>query len=222
MQQASTLIDTTIGRKAVMAITGIVLFGFVIGHMLGNLQVFLGPEALNAYADNLHTLGPLLWGVRLFLLFALVLHIAMMFSLWGKTIDARGTAYRMRRYSTSDYASRTMWLTGPLIFFFLAYHIAHFTYPGIAMGDYEHLGYSQVYTNVVNGFQVPWVAALYVLAQGALGLHLYHGGWSMLQSLGLAGGKQEARRRAWARSIAAVVVIGNISIPVAVLAGVIR
>lgn len=221
MQQASTLFDTTIGKKAVMAITGLVLFGFVIGHMMGNLQIYLGPEALNAYADKLHALGPLLWVVRLVLLSTLVLHVLMMFLLWGKTISARDTSYRVRRYAASDYASRTMWLTGPLILFFLAYHIAHFTYPGIAMGEYEHLGFSQVHTNVVNGFSVPLVALLYVLAQCALGFHLYHGSWSMLQTLGIADGNRGERRRTWARLVAGVVVAGNISIPVAVLAGII-
>ena len=222
MQQTSTLFDTTIGKKAVMAVTGLGLFGFVIGHMLGNLQVYLGPEALNAYAEKLHSLGPLLWVARISLLVMLVLHVWMMFSLWGNTIRARETAYRVRRYSTADYASRTMWLTGPLILLFVAYHLAHFTFPGVAMGDYEHLGFAQVYTNVVNGFSVPWVVLLYVLAQIALGFHLYHGSWSMLQTMGIAGGTGEQKRRIWAKLIAASIVVGNVSIPVAVLAGIIR
>lgn len=222
MQKALTLFDTTIGKKAIMAVTGLVLFGFVIGHMLGNLQVFLGPEQLNAYAEKLRNLGPALWAVRLLLLFALVLHLTTMFSLWGKTLAARGEAYRVRRYTATSYAALSMWLTGPLILLFVIYHIAHFTYPGIAMGGYEHLGHTQVYANVINGFSVPWVAAVYVAAQLALGLHLYHGAWSLFQSLGIAGPRVDERRKTISRWVAAAVVVGNISIPVAVQLGAIR
>ena len=121
--------------------------------------------------------------------------------------------------TATNYAARTMWLGGPLILLFLVYHLAQFTYPGISMGTHEFNAHGDVYFNVVNDFSIPWVVMVYIAAQIVLGLHLYHGGWSLLQSLGLTHPAVNEKRRTVAQAIAALVVIGNISIPVAVLAG---
>jgi succinate dehydrogenase / fumarate reductase cytochrome b subunit len=219
MQEEFTLFDSSIGKKAVMAITGLVLFGFVIGHMLGNLQVYMGPEQLNGYAEKLRDLGPLLWGVRLVIATCVVLHLTMVIALYLRTWGARPVRYSVRHYTATNYAATTMWLSGPLILAFLLFHLAQFTYPGVSMGDYPYNAQGDVFTNVVNGFSVPWVSALYVAAQIMLGLHLYHGSWSLLQTLGWNHPTVNDKRRTAARIIAALVVGGNISIPISVLAG---
>jgi succinate dehydrogenase / fumarate reductase cytochrome b subunit len=222
MQTALPFLRTTIGKKALMAVTGLILFGFVIGHMVGNLQIYLGAEKLDGYAEKLQSLGPLLWLVRSVLLTALLIHLWAMFSLYGQSWSARDTRYQVKRNSVTSYAATTMWLSGPMILLFVLYHLAHFTFPGIAMGEYEHVQ-GAVFANVVSGFSVPWVSALYVAAQAILGLHLYHGAWSLMQTLGLdAHPKHDPRRRLIARLIAMVIVVGNVSIPVAVMTGYIQ
>jgi succinate dehydrogenase / fumarate reductase cytochrome b subunit len=222
MQKALTLFDTTIGKKAVMAVTGLLLFGFLIGHMLGNLQIFLGPDALNAYAEKLQSMGPLLWGVRVVLLTSLILHMWMVVDLYARSIAARPVAYRVNRTIATNYAAKAMWLSGVLILLFVLYHIAHFTFPGIAMGNYEHDTHGQVYLNVVNGFGVQWVSGLYIAAQLVLWTHLFHGGWSLMQTLGLNHPRYNDRARMTAKLIATIIVVGNISIPVAVLTGIVK
>jgi succinate dehydrogenase / fumarate reductase cytochrome b subunit len=222
MQKALTLFDTTIGKKAVMAVTGLILFGFLIGHMLGNLQIYLGPETLNGYAEKLQSMGPLLWAVRAVLGLSLLLHVWMVVDLYAKSLAARPVAYRVTQSVATNYAAKTMWLSGIVILLFVLYHLAHFTFPGIAMGQYEHDTHGQVYLNVINGFSVPWVTALYVAAQLFLWAHLYHGAWSLLQTLGLNHPRYNERSRTVAKLVAAVIVVGNISIPVAVLAGVVK
>jgi len=222
MQKALTLLDTTIGKKAVMAITGLILFGFLIGHMLGNLQIYLGPEALNGYAEHLRALGPLLWAVRTILGLALLLHVWMVIDLYAKSLAARPVRYRVTQTIATNYAAKAMWLSGIVILLFVLYHLAHFTFPGISMGAYEHDTHGEVFLNVVNGFSVPWVSGLYIVAQLTLWAHLFHGAWSLLQTLGLNHPRYNERSRSVAKLIATVIVVGNISIPVAVLAGVVK
>lgn len=222
MQKALTLFDTTIGKKAVMALTGLILFGFLLGHMLGNLQIYLGPEALNAYAEKLQSLKPVLWGTRIVVGTSILLHMWMVIDLYTKSLAARPVAYRVTQSVATNYAAKVMWLSGIVILLFVIYHLAHFTFPGISMGNYEHDTAGQVYLNVVNGFSVPWVAGLYIVAQLVLWSHLFHGAWSLLQSLGLNHPRYNQRSFAVAKLIATVIVVGNISIPVAVLAGVVK
>lgn len=222
MQKALTLYDTAIGKKTVMAVTGLIWFGFVIGHMIGNLQVYLGPEQLNGYAQHLKDLAPLLWIVRLVMATSFVLHIVAAFQLWRASSRARPVAYGRRDYAAANYASLTMIWTGPMILLFVAYHIAHFTAPGLAMSSgYEH-SHTDVYANVVSGFSVPWVSALYLLAQGALGAHLLHGGQSLLQTLGLSHPRYNGPPQVILKALCVALFVGNISIPLAVLAGIIR
>lgn len=212
--------DSTIGRKAVLAATGVLLVGFVVVHMLGNLQVYLGPEALDAYGRMLRTMlhGAGLWIARAVLLVAVVLHIATAWSLTRVAQGARPVAYRMTAPRASTYASRTMRWSGPILLLFVVYHLLHLTV-GAAHPDFHE---GQVYANVVTGFRVWPVSLFYILAMLALGLHLYHGIFSLSQSLGVVNARWDGVRRRVAGAITVAVVAGNISIPVAVLAGWVR
>jgi succinate dehydrogenase / fumarate reductase, cytochrome b subunit len=211
---------SSIGKKVVMAVTGLALFGFVIVHMLGNLQVYLGPEALNHYAEALRNLGPLLWAFRAGLLLAVILHIWAAWSLTRMNREARPRGYRERANRASTYASRTMRWSGVTLLLFIVYHLLHFTFgprsvhPQFVPGD--------VYHNFITGFQNPLVSAFYILAMLALGLHLYHGTWSMLQTVGLSHPRYNGLRQAVAAAVTVMIVAGNLSFPVAVLAGVLR
>lgn len=220
MERSLTLYDASIGKKALVAVSGIVLFGFVIVHMIGNLQVFAGPAALNGYARTLRRVPELLWTARVVLIVSVVVHIAASLSLVKRSAAARPVHYRLKRNLATTYAARTMKWSGPLIAIFLLYHLAQLTWPGVAMGPYAYDPHD-VYANVVHGFRVPWVVAIYVLAQALLGLHLYHGSWSLFQSLGLSHPRYNGLRRWLPRGIALAVVAGNVAMPLAVLAGVI-
>lgn len=220
MERTLTLGDTSIGKKVLVALTGIVLFGFVLVHMLGNLQVFLGPEALNAYAASLRKLGPLLWVARLVLLISVLVHIVLSLDLVRQAAVARPVGYRLKQSAATTYAARTMKWSGPLLACFIVYHLAHFTWPGVAMGAYAHQPHD-VYANFINGFRVPWVTAIYLVAQVLLGLHLYHGSWSLFQTLGLNHPRYNGLRQTLPRLIAITIVAGNVAMPLAVLAGVI-
>ncbi len=219
MKKALSFVGTTIGKKVVMAVTGLVLFGFVIGHMLGNLQVFLGPEVYNGYAEGLRELGALLWLARGILLVAVVLHIAMAVQLVVRTSAARPVGYRVKQDTATTFAAKTMKVSGFLLLFFILFHLAHFTFPGIALGAYEASHTGDVYSNFRNAFSIPWVVALYVAAQIVLGLHIYHGSWSLLQTLGLNNPLRNAALTGTARFIALVVTAGNIILPFGVLLG---
>ncbi|MEQ8766478.1 MAG: succinate dehydrogenase cytochrome b subunit [Planctomycetota bacterium] len=209
---------TSIGKKIVMAGTGIALLGFVIGHLLGNLQVYLGPEKLNAYAEFLHENIGVLWLARIGLLVAVVLHVDAAVRLTRQKHRSRKVAYTKTGYEGSDYASRTMMWSGPIILLFVIYHLAHFTW-GTAHHDFQGM---DVYHNVVSGFSVFWVSALYIAAMIALGFHLYHGIWSFFQTLGLNHPRWNALRRCLATLLTVGIVAGNISIPLAVLTGFIK
>jgi succinate dehydrogenase / fumarate reductase cytochrome b subunit len=209
---------SSIGRKVVMAASGAVLFGFVIAHMLGNLQVYLGPEVFNGYAEKLRQLGPLLWAFRAGLLVAVVLHIWSAWSVTRMSRAARPVGYREQEPRESTYASRTMRWGGVVLLLFIVYHLMHFTFgnahPDFVTGDVFH--------NFVVGFQSPVVSGSYIAAMAALGLHLYHGVWSMMQTVGLSHPRYDHLRHTLATLIAVVVVVGNVSFPVAVLTGLIN
>src|SRR5690606_7024661 len=198
MQKALTLADSTIGKKALLAVSGVVIFGFVIGHMLGNLQVFLGPEKLNAYAATLHNTPALLWGTRIVLLVSIVTHINMAFQLVMRSNAARPVAYAKKQNAVTSYAAITMKLSGPILLLYIVFHLAHFTFPGLALGIYEHSS-THVYFNVVQRFSIPWVSAVYIVAQLLVGLHLHPGVWSLFQTLGLSHPRYEAKKQLVAR-----------------------
>jgi succinate dehydrogenase / fumarate reductase cytochrome b subunit len=216
----SGLIRSTVGRKAVMAVTGMVLVVFVIAHMLGNLQVYLGAEAMNDYAEWLRSVlhGAGLWIARAGLVAAVGLHIWAATSLTLESRAARPVPYRKWESRESTYASRTMRWGGVILLAFVVYHLLHFTFgtahPDFAPGD--------VYRNFVVGFQNPWVGAVYIIANLILGMHLRHGVWSMMRTLGVSHPRYVAWSKAAAATVAAVVVLGNVSFPLAVLAGMVR
>jgi succinate dehydrogenase / fumarate reductase cytochrome b subunit len=207
--------ETTLGKKAIMAITGVILFGFLIAHMVGNLQVFAGPEALNQYALKLRELPALLWFARLVLLASVILHIVASIQLWSLQRDARPVRYVRKKNSDSSYASRTMMWSGPILAAFVIYHLAHFTWV-VLPGDYQHL---KPYENVVYGFRQPLVSLIYIIAIAMLCTHLYHGLWSMFQTLGFAHPRYTPALRRLAAVFSFLLAAGFIVVPVAVLTG---
>lgn len=218
---------SSLGKKWVMAITGFLLFGFVFTHMAGNLKVYQGREKFNAYAEGLRTIGLpfmgrewLLWGARLVLLAAVVLHMHAAWSTSRQSRQARGQRYRRRAAVQMTYAERTMRYGGVIIALFVLYHLAHFTWGWSAVHpDFIH---GDPYHNFVVGFS-SWPASLiYLVAQVFLGFHLYHGVWSMFQSIGWVPRTGRDWRRAFATTFAALIVVGNVSFPIAVLTGVVR
>ncbi len=220
MSQARGFAGSTIGRKVIMAVTGAILFGFVLAHMLGNLQVYLGPEAMNNYAVFLRQVlhGTGLWIARVVLLVAVVLHIWSAASLTLTSRRARPEGYRKEKWKESTYASRTMRWGGVILLLFIIYHLLHFTTGTLHQSFIE----GDVYHNFVAGFRNVWVSAFYIFAMLALGLHLRHGLWSMCQTLGVSHPRYIRMAHVGAWIFAAIVVIGNISFPLAVLAGIVR
>jgi succinate dehydrogenase / fumarate reductase cytochrome b subunit len=215
-----TFWQSTNGKKVVMAVTGFIMFAFVIGHMLGNLQMFEAPEHINAYGHFLHNLGELLWIERAGLLLAITLHIVATIQLALRSKAARPIGYSRRKAINSSYASRTMYWSGPIVLVFIIFHLLQFT----AGYVHPHATFTQgdVYQNVVAGFQVWWVSAWYIFAMILLGLHLSHGLWSMFQSVGIAHPRVSVYLKFAARSVAALIILGYISIPISVLLGFIK
>lgn len=225
MRSAVTLYRSTIGKKMVMAVTGGILFLFVLGHMAGNLKAFQGPDKYNAYAAFLREAGSpvfphgqLLWIARVVLLVAVGLHIWAAVDLTLRSYAARPVGYRQPVHLEDSYASRTMRWGGVVILAFVVFHLLHLTFgsvhPDFVPGD--------VYHNFVTGFQVLPVSLAYMVAMIVLGFHLYHGVWSTFQTLGVNHPRYNRLRRGFAAVITFIVVIGNLSMPVAVLAGLIR
>ncbi len=212
--------QTTVGKKAIMAVTGFILFGFVCGHLVGNLQIFLPPEKINHYAATLRSLRPLLWSARITLLVSVILHIWSSFQLWLLQREARPIKYVKRANLNSTYASRTMMWSGPIIAAFVIFHLLHLTlgtvHPGGPFDEHN------VYNNVVTGFQVWPVSLFYIIAMIMLCYHLYHGLWSMFQSLGFSHPVYTPWLQRFSKVVAILIAAGNISIPVAVLAGFIK
>jgi succinate dehydrogenase / fumarate reductase, cytochrome b subunit len=211
---------STNGKKAVMAVTGAVLFLFIIGHMLGNLQVFEGPEKLNDYGRFLHSVPEILWAVRSVLTVSVVLHIWASVELAVRKIKARPVAYARRENVASSYASRTMYWSGPILLAFVIYHLLHLTAGAIHPGG-EFIP-ADVYHNVVTGFQVWYVSAWYVFSIVLLGFHIRHGAWSMFQSVGFNHPRHTPILKKAALLVAVVIVAGYVSIPVGVMLGIVK
>ncbi len=218
MTRLISFLRTNVGSKVVLAATGAVLFLFLVGHMLGNLQIFEGPERLNVYAAFLKSTGELLWGARAMLLVAVTLHIATAVKVTLANWRARPVGYAYRKDIETDYAARTMIVTGPLVFLYVAYHLMMFTWLTTGPGYSE----TDVYTNVVSAFQVPVISIVYIVAMLILGTHLYHGIWSMLQTVGISNPRYRWLRRTVAPVVAIVIAAGYIAIPVAVLVGIVK
>jgi succinate dehydrogenase / fumarate reductase cytochrome b subunit len=216
---------TTVGLKLVMGTTGVLLFLFVLAHMLGNLQVFAGPEQLNAYAEHIQDLGPLLWVARVGLLFVFVVHVSSAVALTLRNRAARPVPNQLKRPLASTYASRTMFMSGLVVLAFLVYHLAHLTFGLVDPSAYtlhDAQGRHDVYSMVVRGFQHAPIAVSYVVAMALLAFHLKHGIASLFQSLGFNQPKYRALTERIGLGAAWIVFLGNVSMPLAALFGVVR
>ena len=224
----AALWGTMVGKKVVMAVTGIVLVGFVIAHMLGNLKIFLGAQAIDTYAAFLRTMGEplfpysvLLWVVRIVLLTCVALHITAAVQLTRMSRAARPHGYDTKESIATTYAARTMRWSAVIVVLFIVYHLLHLTggVVGWEPGQFRDLS---VYHNVVAGFSVWYVSLFYIVAMAALCLHLDHGVWSLLQTLGWNNARTTSKLKTLSRVVALAVFVGFISVPVAVLAGWVR
>ncbi len=213
------------GKKFLMAVSGAALFAFIIGHLLGNLQIFLGPEALNRYSAFLKSTGELLWVARIGLIVMVGVHIWTAVSLTLENRAARPVAYAQKAFIEASYASRTMHLSGLIILAYLIYHLMHFTLHSVHPEYSQFLdaqGRHDVYRMVVLSFQQPLIAAVYILANLLLGMHLSHGIYSMFQSLGLAGETVRPPLQCVARAVGYGVFIAYAAIPLGVWLGVVK
>jgi len=215
---------SAVGKKWIMAVTGIALLGFVLVHMIGNLKAYLGPAEANHYAEALRDLlvpifprSFILWTVRLGLIGAFALHIHAAYVLTRMNHRSRPASYSSKRdYVAANFASRTMRWSGVIVLLYLAFHLADLTW-GNANPDYVR---GDAYNNLVLSLDQPVVAALYIVANLALGVHIFHGAWSLFQSLGLNNPRFNNWRLYFARGFAAIIVIGNLSFPIMVQANV--
>ena len=216
---------TSISKKTVMAVTGLMLFGFVLAHLAGNLLIFGGPDALNGYAQHLRDLGPLLWIARLVLLAAVLLHILTAVQLTLENKKARPVPYHRKQAIQTTYAARTMAFSGIIVLAYILYHLLHFTFgvthPEISHGVDSH-GHHDVYRMVVLSFRQPVIALAYVAAMALLCLHLSHGFKSLFQSLGLNNEKLEPCLCKISRALAVLIFAGYSSIPLSVLLGFVK
>ena len=222
--RAAHFYQASIGKKAVMAVTGLILFAYVLAHLLGNLQIYSSdPEQINRYAAFLHDPGRryFLWAARIILLAAVGWHITASVQLWLLKREARPIGYFKKDDVPAAYAARTMIWSGPIILAFVIFHILHLSVGSVF--PLRELGPNQpdVRANVVNGFQHPVVAGFYIFAMVLLAMHLYHGLWSMFQSMGLSHPRYSPAVKRAAAVFAILIGTGNISIPLAVLMGLI-
>ncbi|MGH7507897.1 MAG: succinate dehydrogenase cytochrome b subunit [bacterium] len=219
MNRFRLLWDSSVGKKIVIAVTGLVWVAYLVTHLLANLLVFQGPDKINAYSAFLHGTGGALWSARLVLIAALVLHVIAAVQLSERQQKARPQDYAAgRKPQVSTLASRTIRWGGALILLFLVYHILHFTvgtaHPSFLEGNPYH--------NVATGFRDPIVVVLYLIAMAAVGLHLYHGVWSSGRSLGMSPPSPDPLKRGLALALAVMIWLGFSIIPIAVYAGVVR
>ena len=216
---------SSIGKKILMSVSGLMLIGFIIMHLLGNLLIFRGPDALNAYAEKLRHYGALLWVARGTLMAAIIVHSITSIQLARENRRARPQTYAQYQPQTTTLAARTMLVSGVLILAYLVYHLLHFTFkvtnPGVSHGI-DALGRHDIYTMVVSSFRDPRIVAVYVIGVGTVCAHLSHGIGSVPQTLGLSN-ERTIPVMAWAGRIAsAIIFLGYISIPLSVLVGVVK
>lgn len=215
---------SSIGKKATMAITGLVWIGFVAAHMWGNLHIFQGPEAFNHYAEFLREVGEpvfsyaqVLWLLRIVVTTAILLHIWAAYTLYRMAQRAHGSSYAMKRVVKANYATRFMRIGGVVIIFFLLFHLAQFTW--VALPETALTPRVDPYANVVIAFQNPMISLFYIIAVLVLGLHLYHGVWSMFQTMGFNSRDWDGFFHGLAVIVAIAIPIGFITVPLAVMFG---
>jgi len=215
---------TSIGKKMIMAVTGTIGILFLIGHIWGNLHVFEGSEKFNAYGSFLRVIGApffassqLLWLIRLVLIACVVLHVTAAVQLWQQSRASRPIGYVARKDPRATWASRTMRAGGVIILLFIVIHLANLTWgrlhPSYIQGD--------VYHNVVALFQIWYVTLFYIVAMLAVGFHLYHGAWSLFQTLGFRTRGNDRLIRGGALFLAILFVIASVTVPVAVFTGIV-
>ena len=222
--QVAVLPRSSIGKKALMAVTGAVWIGYLVLHMWGNLHIFQGQESFNHYAEFLRTVGEpvfsyaqVLWLIRIVIVFSLVAHMWSAWDLYRQAQRARSTNYAVKRVVQANYASRFMRIGGVVIILFVIFHLAHYTWGWVTEFDR-----ADPYRNVVIGFSNPVIVLFYLLALASLGLHLFHGVWSMFQTLGLNSRRFDGFFRGLAVFVALVVPIGFATVPLAVLFGILQ
>ena len=221
IHRAVRFYEAPIGKKAVMAITGVMLFGYVIGHLLGNLQIYSAdPEQINRYAAFLHSPAnaAALWGIRGILLLAVILHITASIQLWNQNRAARPVRYVKKNDVPTSYAARTMLWSGPIVAAFIIFHVLHLTV-GAVLPLREAANGPDVRSNVITGFQNYGVSVFYIVAMILLCMHLYHGLWSMFQSMGIDHPRYTPLLKKGAAIVAILIAVGNCSIPIAVMTG---
>ncbi len=216
---------TAVGKKWVMALTGIAMMGFVFAHMIGNVKMYLGPEEFNAYAAGLRTMlypilpdNVFLWIMRSGLIVAFLLHLHAAYTLTVMNQRARSKYQSKRDYIAANYASRTMRYSGIILLAFIGFHLGQLTFGKVAEPGYNA---EDVYNNVVIAFNQSWVSIIYIVSMLALALHLFHGAWSLFQSLGVNNPRYNAARKWFAAGFAIIVAGINITFPIAVMAGVV-
>ncbi len=222
IHRAVRFYEAPIGKKAVMALTGVILVGYVIGHLLGNLQIYSADhDQINRYAAFLHSPSNAgaLWAIRALLLLAVVLHIVASVQLWYQNRVARPVHYIKKDDVPSSYAARTMVWSGLIIAAFVVFHILHLTVGSVVPLQEVAENAPNVRYNVITGFQNYWISGFYIIAMILLCMHLYHGLWSMFQSMGLSHPRYTPWIQKGAAIVAILIAIGNISIPIAVMAG---
>lgn len=225
MKVISNIFRSSLGKKYIMAVSGLLMFLFVIGHLAGNLQFFLGPESINRYGHFLQTNLELLWPARIILLIVLVLHIWAAVKLSAENKAARPVAYANWNPTVASYASRTMLMSGLIVFAFIIYHLLHYTLviKGINGSGQDFAGFMDpekrhdIFKMMVVGFSIPWVSIFYIIGIALLCLHLSHGVSAMFQSLGWKNKVYGPCLDSGARLIAWLIFIGYVSIPISVL-----
>ncbi|MGA8656628.1 MAG: succinate dehydrogenase cytochrome b subunit [Chthoniobacterales bacterium] len=217
--------QSSIGKKITVALTGLILIVYVLGHLAGNLQIYLSPERLNAYAEFLHALGPLLWLIRIFLLAAFIIHIVATVQLTLQNRRAKPQKYAVAGYQRSTTASRTMIVSGLIVLCFVIYHLLQFTFQTTNPEFHElrdSVGRHDVYRMVILGFQQPLISLFYALGLFLLTLHLSHGFASVTQTLGINNRKLAGLVSTGGQTLAWLVFAGYVSIPLTILLGIVR
>jgi succinate dehydrogenase / fumarate reductase cytochrome b subunit len=212
------VINSTIGKKIIVAVTGLIMLGFVIGHLLGNLQIFEGAAVLNNYSAFLKHTRPLLWTTRIVLLVSIALHIFYTVQLNRRNRASRPVAYLKYEPVRASVSSRFMMWSGVFLLLYIVYHLLHLPI-GVAATPFSE---TNVYANVIGGFQRWPIFTIYILGMIALGFHLNHGIGSVFQTLGLDHPRYNAMRRCFGVTVSTIIVAGYISIPVAVMLGIVR
>ena len=223
MRRVISLYRTSVGKKFFMAVSGAVLIGFLVAHMIGNLKMYMGPEAFNHYAEFLREIGyPLLphmaglWIFRVVLLGCVGLHMLSAWQVYTQSRNARGSKYTKEESLSFAYASRTMRWGGVIIATFVVYHLLQFTLG--AEWVHAEFVHGEAYQNVVHGFQNPLVSGFYILALVMVSFHVYHGLWSAFQTVGANHPKYNPFRRPLALVLALALLAGFLTVPVGVMA----